>query len=93
MSLGNAYRIQVCITWGRNWRRESKDKNATKTLGIKVIVGMEFTGSKALWCEKYKYVLKQLQESPSYSKLCRIMFFTILLGRQLNGISRNSYLI
>lgn len=46
MSLGEACRIQICITWGRNWRRDTKDKNATKTLGIKVIVGMEFIGSK-----------------------------------------------
>lgn len=48
MSLGQACRTQVYITWGRNRRRESKDDNATKTLGIKVIVEMGFIGRKAL---------------------------------------------
>lgn len=69
MSPEETCRTQVYVTWGRNWRRESKDSDATKTLGIKVILEMGFMGNKALQSEIYIYFLKQLQGSPpSFSK-------------------------
>lgn len=61
MSIGETCSKRIYITWYRNWRKESKDDNAAKTLGVKVIVEIWLIENKALQFEKYIYFLKQLQ--------------------------------